>query len=72
MMAPTDGLDFLSYVKKNSNYSDVHFFIFTGAEISVFTPFLKPFQIAGVINKPCKAEALRSAFTHLTALKVAA
>ena len=23
MMAPTDGLDFLSYVKKSSNYSDV-------------------------------------------------
>lgn len=73
MMAPTDGLEFLSFVKKNSSYADVDFFIFTGAEISVFKPFLKSFEIAGVISKPCKAEALRSVFCHLTtAVKAAA
>lgn len=62
MMAPTDGLDFLSYVKSKPDLATIDFYLITGAAVTVFEPFLRPFSIKGVITKPFDTKALLSMF----------
>ena len=63
MMAPTDGLDFLSYVKSKPELAKIDFYLITGAAVTVFEPFLRPFSLKGVITKPFNPQALLSVFT---------
>ncbi|OFZ30702.1 MAG: hypothetical protein A2622_13620 [Bdellovibrionales bacterium RIFCSPHIGHO2_01_FULL_40_29] len=65
MMGPTDGLEFLSYVKKNPDLAHIDFFLFTGADVSVFRPFITPFKLKGIIEKPFNRKALVQMLTDL-------
>ena len=64
MMGPTDGLEFLSYVKAKPDLADIDFYLLTGAAITVFEPFLRPFVLKGIIEKPFDGKALVSMFTN--------
>lgn len=63
MMAPTDGLDFLSYIKAKPELSQIDFYLMTGAAVTVFEPFLRPFTIKGIITKPFDVRTILSIFT---------
>ena len=52
MMGPTDGLDFLSFVKSVPALAQIDFFLMTGAIVTVFEPFYRDFAIKGIIKKP--------------------
>lgn len=70
MMGPTDGLEFLSYIKKNPITADIDFFLFTGADVSVFKPFISPFKLKGVIEKPFNRKVFVQTFNELAAEKM--
>ncbi len=65
MMGPTDGLEFLSYVKKNPETAQIDFFLFTGADVSVFTPFISPFKLKGIIEKPFNRSEFMNTFKKI-------
>ncbi|MEQ1722074.1 MAG: response regulator [Pseudobdellovibrio sp.] len=52
MMGPTDGLDFLTYVKSKPDLEQIDFYLLTGAEVSVFESFVRSNKIKGIISKP--------------------
>lgn len=52
MMAPNDGLDFLSHVKSVPALAHIDFYLMTGAAVTVFEPFYSPYVIKGIIEKP--------------------
>ncbi len=58
MMGPTDGLDFLSFVKSRPELAPIDFFLMTGAEVSIFEPFYRPYVLKGIIEKPFKPQTL--------------
>jgi CheY-like chemotaxis protein len=58
MMGPTDGLDFLTYVKSKPDLKQLDFYILTGAEVSVFKPFVSATKVKGVISKPFNVNKL--------------
>lgn len=62
MMGPTDGLDFLSYVKAKPELAQIDFYLLTGAAVQVFEPFLRSFVLKGVIEKPFNSKALVALF----------
>lgn len=64
MMGPTDGLDFLSYIKSKPELAAIDFYFLTGASVVVFEPFLRSFVLKGVIEKPFDPKALVSLFTN--------
>lgn len=64
MMGPTDGLDFLSYVKSVPSLQSIDFYLLTGAEVSVFEPFVRSHNIKGIINKPFKPKQLIDILTN--------
>ncbi len=65
MMSPMDGLEFLSYIKKNPATAEIDFFLFTGADVAVFQPFISPFKIKGIIQKPFNRREFVTTFTDL-------
>ena len=65
MMSPMDGLEFLSYLKKNPATADIDFFLFTAADVSVFKPFLLPFKLKGIIQKPINRKDFVTTFANL-------
>lgn len=65
MMCPMDGLEFLSYVKKNPDLLHIDFFLLTGANVSVFKPLIMPFRISGIIEKPFNASKVRALLSTL-------
>lgn len=62
MMAPTDGIDFLSYVKSKPELSEIDLYLLTGAVASVFEPLLRSYQLKGVIEKPFDSKKLIEMF----------
>lgn len=62
MMAPTDGIDFLSYVKSKPELAEIDLYLLTGAVASVFQPLLKSYQLKGVIEKPFDSNQLIQMF----------
>ena len=65
MMGPTDGLEFLSYIKKNPDTAAIDFFLLTGADVSVFKPFISPFTLKGIIEKPFNRQAFLNTFNSI-------
>lgn len=64
MMGPTDGLDFLSYIKSKPELAAIDFYLLTGSTVVVFEPYLKSQVLKGVIEKPFDPKTLISLFTN--------
>ena len=58
MMGPTDGLEFLHFVKTIPELEDIDFYLVTGAAVSVFEPLIAKSKIKGLIEKPFTAKHL--------------
>ena len=65
MMGPIDGLEFLSYIKKNPDTAGIDFFLFTGADVSVFKTFTSSFTLKGIIEKPFNRQVFLNTFKNL-------
>ncbi len=62
MMGPTDGLDFLSYIKSKPEFASIDFYLLTGSAVVVFEPFIRSLVLKGVIEKPFNSKDLISLF----------
>ncbi|OFZ29236.1 MAG: hypothetical protein A2622_07395 [Bdellovibrionales bacterium RIFCSPHIGHO2_01_FULL_40_29] len=67
MMGPTDGLEFLAYVKKNNDLEHIDFFLLTGADISLYKSYIEPFPLTGIIEKPFSRKDMIATLTGLLA-----
>lgn len=58
MMGPTDGLDFLTFVKKVPELEHIDFYFITGTAVPIFEPFFSKSSVKGIIQKPCTSKVL--------------
>lgn len=61
IMSPTDGLDFLSFVRSVPKLDQTDFFLMTGALAVVFEPYYRSCNLKGIIQKPFNANDLKNA-----------
>ena len=64
IMSPTDGLDFLSFVRSIPALGQIDFFLMTGSLAAVFEPYYRPYNIKGIIHKPFNAPDLINALAE--------
>lgn len=69
LMAPSDGLEFLSFIKRVPELADIDFYFITGTAFTLFEPYYRGFKIKGVIQKPFSTKILIETLTGYSSAK---